>query len=123
MKNIKSKISLIGIGLCLPILLSGCSLWSVLGITDPTAITSDDIARIVWKAVVFAGGIFGTIAVIMLIYGGIQYMTAMGNEQNMEKAKNTILWTVVALVIVTLAGLFISYLMNNILGVTWAPKT
>jgi glucose uptake protein GlcU len=45
----------------------------------------------------------GTIAVIVIIVGGITYVTAAGNSSNITKAKNMLLYSVVGLVIVIAA--------------------
>lgn len=101
---------------------SGCTLRSVLGIPeDPTQITKDVLSAAAWKAALWLSSFFGIIAGIMFAYGGIKYMTALGNEQEVEKAKNTIIWALVGMIIVALAGLFIYYLLNTILGVSWNP--
>ncbi len=45
----------------------------------------------------------GTIAVIVIIVGGIMYATSAGNSGNVSKAKNMLLYSVVGLVIVIAA--------------------
>lgn len=45
----------------------------------------------------------GTIAVIVIIIGGIMYATAAGNSANIIKARNLILYAVVGLVVVIIA--------------------
>lgn len=45
----------------------------------------------------------GTIAVIVIIIGGIMYATSAGNSGNVTKAKNMLLYSVVGLVIVIAA--------------------
>lgn len=45
----------------------------------------------------------GLIAVIMIIYGGIGYMTAMGNEEKVTKAKKIIMYAIIGIVIVLIS--------------------
>jgi hypothetical protein len=45
----------------------------------------------------------GTIAVIVIIVGGITYATAAGNSSSITKAKNMILYSVVGLVVIIVA--------------------
>lgn len=40
------------------------------------------------------------VATIMIIWGGIQYMTAGANEQQVTSAKKTIIWAIIGLAIV-----------------------
>ena len=45
----------------------------------------------------------GTIAVIVIIIGGIMYVTSAGNSGNITKAKNMLLYAAIGLVIVIAA--------------------
>lgn len=47
--------------------------------------------------------ILGLIAVIMIIIGGFQWMTAAGNEDKVSKAKNIIQTAVIGLIIIIMA--------------------
>jgi cytochrome bd-type quinol oxidase subunit 2 len=56
----------------------------------------------------------GIVAVIMIVYGGIQYVTSNGNPQRTAKAKNTILYAAVGLLIVIFASAIVSTVINGI---------
>lgn len=45
-------------------------------------------------------GVLGIVFALLLIYGGIQYMTAHGNEENVKKAKDTLIAAVVGIIII-----------------------
>ena len=45
----------------------------------------------------------GLIAVIMIIYGGITYVTAAGNQESIEKAKKIIMYAIVGIIIVLIS--------------------
>jgi uncharacterized membrane protein YidH (DUF202 family) len=47
--------------------------------------------------------IVGGIAIIYIILGGYQYFTAFGNEEKATKAKTTITWAIVGIVVIILA--------------------
>ena len=51
---------------------------------------------------------------VMIIIGGIQYMTAGGNEERANKAKKTLLYTVIGIAIV-LAADFLVGIVQDIL--------
>ncbi|MFZ2969701.1 MAG: pilin [Minisyncoccia bacterium] len=51
----------------------------------------------------FVLSIAGGVALIMLIVGGIKYMTANGDEQKISGAKKTLLWAIFGLILVLLA--------------------
>lgn len=63
-------------------------------------------------------GIIGFIAVAMIIVGGVQYTTSAGDAARVTKAKNTILYGVVGLVIALLAFAIVNFILANIFGGT-----
>lgn len=52
--------------------------------------------------------IIGSIAVLMIIWGGIVYITSAGNEQRLDQAKKIITYAVVGIIIATLSFAMIS---------------
>ena len=61
-------------------------------------------------------GIIGIVAVIVIIIGGIQYMTSSGDAGKVKKAKDTILYGVIGLVIVALAYAIVNFVIGTILN-------
>ena len=57
--------------------------------------------------------IAGVAAVIMIIIGGLRYVTSAGNADTAKNAKNTILYAVVGLIIVALAQLIVHFVLNQ----------
>ena len=57
-------------------------------------------------------GFLGLISVIMIIYGGILYVTAAGEQEKVDKGKKIIMYAIVGIVIILLAFA----LVNTILG-------
>ncbi len=45
----------------------------------------------------------GLIAVIMIIYGGVTYVTAAGNQESIDKAKKIIMYAIVGIIIVLIS--------------------
>lgn len=58
--------------------------------------------------------IFGGIAVIMLIVGGLRYITSQGDSSKMTQAKNTILYAVIGVVVALLGFGILEYVVNAI---------
>ena len=72
-----------------------------------------DLKSIVKTILNFALRFLGFVMVIMVIYAGVLYVTAAGNEDNVGKAKKILLYCVIGTVII-----FISYaFVNTLLGV------
>lgn len=61
--------------------------------------------------------IAGAIAVIFLIYGGIQYLTAGGNPEQATKAKTTIVNAVIGIIVIALAFAIFFVVRNFVLGI------
>jgi len=57
--------------------------------------------------------IAGFIAVIMIIIGGLRYITSGGNDQAVAGAKNAILYAIVGLVIVILAQAIVHFVLGR----------
>ena len=58
----------------------------------------------------------GIVAVIVIIIGGIGYMTSSGDAGKVKKAKDTILYGVIGLVIVALSFAIVNFVISNILA-------
>ena len=58
--------------------------------------------------------IVGILAVVMMIYGGVQYTTSAGNAAQVTKAKNTIIYGLVGLVIAVLAYAIVNFVLTRI---------
>lgn len=58
--------------------------------------------------------IVGVVAVIMIIVGGLRYITSGGNDTSVSGAKNTILYAVIGLVIVALAQIIVRFVLTKV---------
>ena len=57
--------------------------------------------------------IVGIIAVIMIIWGGLKYITSGGDSGNVTGAKNTILYAIIGLIIVALAQFIVRFILSK----------
>ena len=57
--------------------------------------------------------VVGFVAVIMIIVGGIKYITSGGDSGNISGAKNTIVYAIIGLVIVALAQVIVHFVLNQ----------
>ncbi len=60
--------------------------------------------------------ILGSIAVIMIIIGGIRYTTSNGDASSIKGAKDTILYAVVGLVVAILAFAIVNFVLSAFKG-------
>lgn len=61
-------------------------------------------------------GVLGIVAVIVIIIGGVQYMTSSGDAGKVKKAKDTILYGIIGLVVVILAFAIVNFVIANLIG-------
>lgn len=59
-------------------------------------------------------GVLGIVAVIVIILGGISYMTSAGDPGKVKKAKDTILYGIIGLVICVLAFAIVNFVIANL---------
>lgn len=57
--------------------------------------------------------VIGTLSVIMIIVGGIRYVTSDGDSSRITSAKNTILYSVVGLVVALLAFAIVGFVVDQ----------
>ena len=60
--------------------------------------------------------LIGVISVIMLIYGGIQYVLSTGDSGKVTNAKNTILYAIVGLIVAILSYAIVNFVLTSING-------
>lgn len=60
--------------------------------------------------------IIGFVAVVMLILGGFQYTTSSGDASKVTKAKNTILYGIIGLVVAILAYAIVNFVLASVFG-------
>ena len=66
----------------------------------------------------FVIGVGGLVAVIYIVIGGIGYMTSNGDASKLAKAKNTILYALIGLVICALAFAIVNFAVGAINNAT-----
>ena len=59
--------------------------------------------------------IIGAVSVIMLIYGGIRYTTSGGNANSVTATKNTIMYSIIGLVVAILAFAVVQFVVNQVM--------
>ena len=80
--------------------------------------TSDNGAEKVTKAVQnfinTISLIVGIVAVVMIMVGGLRYITSGGSDTSVTSAKNTILYAIIGLVIVALSQVMVRFVLTKL---------
>src|SRR3989338_3637028 len=58
--------------------------------------------------------IVGIVAVVMIIIGGLRYITSGGSDTSVTSAKNTILYAIIGLIIVALAQILVRFVLRQV---------
>lgn len=59
-------------------------------------------------------GVIGFVAVAFIIFGGFQYTTSAGDPGKVKKAKDTILYGIIGLVVAMLAYAIVNFVLSNV---------
>lgn len=79
------------------------------------------LVTIILKALLFLGGI---IAVVFIVIGGFWYMTAGGDEEQVEKGRKALVNAAIGLVVIILAYTMVTIITNALTGsIDKAPAT
>ncbi len=82
------------------------------GITDQQA--KQKINDILHTVINLFSLVVGVISVIMIIFGGLKYITSGGDSGNVGSAKNTIIYALVGLVVVALAQFMVRFVLTKV---------
>jgi len=78
----------------------------------------EDLKNSVAGVINIALGLLGLIAVVLVVVGGFMWMTAAGNEEKIEKAKQLLFSALVGLVIIVAAWSIANFFVSQVVTVT-----
>ena len=81
---------------------------------DNTLISGED--SVVKKIINYIIGALAIVAVVVIIIGGVGYMTSSGDAGKVKKAKDTILYGIIGLVVCALAYAIVNWVIGGLLG-------
>ena len=81
--------------------------------------SSNELPSVIQNILTTVIFISSIIAVIFIIVGGVQYMTSSGDAGKVKKAKDTILYACIGLVVCALAFLIVDFVIHTILKQSW----
>ena len=82
------------------------------GPNDATA----KVNKVIHSIINFLSIIVGVVAVIMIIIGGLRYITSGGSDTGVTSAKNTILYAIIGLIIVAFAQILTRFVLKEVTG-------
>jgi hypothetical protein len=119
MKKVKiaiiSAVALLGVVTLVPSYVVGASPASQIqsGTTAAGGAGQNDLAGKIKIIVNILLYILGAVAVLMIVIGGLRYTTSNGESSAISGAKNTILYSVIGLVIAIMAYAIVNFVVSN----------
>jgi hypothetical protein len=113
-----------------PMTLQGCQKWILKqaggqegGYGSDTEVTEADLANKVGQIVGMILSVFGIVFLCLVIYSGIQWMTAGGNEEKVTKARERIMRAAIGLGIIAMSWALTRFIVSTLQTQTTATPT
>jgi len=58
----------------------------------------------------------GSVSLLLFVYGGITWMTSMGNQTQIKKGKDIVVWAVIGLAVVFTSYILVKFVIQGITG-------
>ena len=78
--------------------------------------TGEDLQNAVVPIINAIIGVLGIVCVIVVLIGGINYMTSTGDPAKVKKAKDTILYGVIGLIICALSFAIVNFVIAKVIS-------
>lgn len=81
-----------------------------------SSVVSGDLGTVMTNIIKIMTTVIIIGAVVMIIVGGFQYVFSQGDEKALGKAKNTILYAIVGIIVALLARIIVTFALRAITG-------
>jgi hypothetical protein len=85
-------------------------------IEEPLALGSKDLRLIITDVINQVIGLLGILAVLIILYAGLVWMTAGGNDEKIAKAKKITVSGLIGLVIILTSYSLANFVLNSLLN-------
>ena len=79
------------------------------------------LTDLITKIINLTSVVVAVVAVIMIMVGGLRYVTSAGKADSAASAKNTIMYALIGLVVVALGQIVVHFVLTNLNDVTNVP--
>ncbi len=80
--------------------------------SDLNKLGTTDMAEMIGKAIKMGTGILGSIALIMVLYGGILWMTSGGSAEKTKQAMDILLWSSLGIIVILASYGLVDYIFQ-----------
>jgi hypothetical protein len=90
--------------------------WSAHGLETGTCSSSDSrtVNSTLRQVMTILFYVSGSIAILMIIIGGVRYVVSAGDQSAVANAKNTVMYSVIGLVVIMVSAALVSFVLNNL---------
>lgn len=88
------------------------------GFVNPLGDSNITVAKVLGNIITFLLGLVGLLGLIALIWGGLSYITALGDEKRATRAKTVIFWAIIGIAVAVLAYVIVQIVVTDFLGVS-----
>lgn len=82
----------------------------------PNPLQAENIPELAGDMIRGLLGVTGAVALFMLVWGGIVWMTSGGNSNRVEQGKNTIVWSILGILIIFMSYIILNFVFDLIGG-------
>lgn len=90
-----------------------CSITELIN-KKPQELNKDDVERVVFGIIDYMAMGASSIAIIYIIIGGIQYMTALGNPSKVTQAKGTLTWAIIGFILIIVSYIIVKFIVDRL---------
>lgn len=83
---------------------------------NPLGENKTDIPTLLGSIINSVLGIIGSLALVMFIYGGATWMLSGGNQEQVTKGKNILIWAAAGIVIIFTAYALVKFVLTTVTG-------
>jgi len=84
----------------------------------PNPICARNITELALQIMRVMLGLVDIAALVMFIVGGFRFMVSMGNTEKIKKAKDTLLWAVVGILLITFSYSLMQFIFDSVQNFT-----
>lgn len=87
-------------------------------VSIPNPIKCADATCLVGQVIRYILGVIAIIATLMFVWGGVMMLTSGGNADQVKRAKETLVWAAIGVVVILLSWAIIQFVLKGIAGTT-----
>lgn len=87
-------------------------------VTLPNPIKCNDATCLVTQVIRYVLGIVAVIATLMFVWGGVLMLTSGGNSDQVRKAKETLTWAAIGVIVILMSWVIIKFVLQAVTGTT-----